>query len=264
MRAARWGDIVDYWRGWLKRVPGLRPVVRWLRWAFLPHYWAVRRAERQRAGQMLQPEATTGAGRYPEIIAYVAGGLAGRERPRVLSWGCSAGAELVALRKALPHADITGVDINARSLALARRAIAGDARTRLILSGDPAELAGETFDAVLCLAVLRHARLEEERPASCAAILPFAKVERFTERLADLLGPGDLLALWNVHFRLADMTIANRFSSVLELARGSIANQPLYGRDDRRLENASCTAAVYQRMQGQAVQSTSAIAKPRS
>lgn len=262
MRAARWGDIVDYWRGWLKRVPGLRPVVRWLRWAFLPHYWAVRRAERQRAGQMLQPEATTGAGRYPEIIAYVARELAGLERPRLLSWGCSTGAELVALRKALPHADITGVDINARSLALARRTIAGDSRTRLILSGDPEELAGETFDAVLCLAVLRHARLEEERPASCAAILPFAKVERFTERLADLLGPGGLLALWNVHFRLADMAIASQFSAIFDLARGSIANQPLYGQDDRRLENAFCTAAVYQRIPGQAAEPPPGLQSP--
>jgi spermidine synthase len=255
---------VEHWRSLLKRVPGVRPVVRWLRWAFLPHYWAVRRAERQCAGQMLQPEATTEAGRYPEIIAYIARELAGLERPRVLSWGCSTGAELVALREALPHADITGVDINARSLAFARRTVGGDAGTRLILCGDPAELAGETFDAVLCLAVLRHARLEEERPASCAAILPFAKIERFTERLADLLGPGGLLALWNVHFQLADMAIANRFSAVLELARGSVANQPLYGQDDRRLANASCTAAVYQRIQGQAVQPTLANAKARS
>ena len=239
---------MEHWRSLLKRVPGVRPVVRWLRWAFLPHHWAVRRAERQRAGQMLQPESTTGARRYPKIIAYVARELAGLERPRVLSWGCSTGAELVALREALPHADITGVDINARSLALARRAIAGDARIRLILCGDPAELIGETFDAVFCLAVLRHAKLEEERPVSCAVILPFARVEQFAENLADLLCSGGLLALWNVHFRLDDMTIASQFSSALELARGGIANQPLYGRDDRLLETMFCTTAVYRRI----------------
>jgi 2-polyprenyl-3-methyl-5-hydroxy-6-metoxy-1,4-benzoquinol methylase len=174
--------------------------------------------------------------------------LAGLERPRVLSWGCSSGAELLALRRALPDADITGVDINARSLAKARHAIAGDRGTRLILSGDPAELAGEKFDAVLCLAVLRHARLEEERPASCAAILPFARVERFAKNLADLLGSGGLLALWNVNFRLADMTIASQFAPLLELARGVTANQPLYGRDDRHLKNMLCTTAVYRRI----------------
>ena len=60
--------------------------------------------------------------------------------------------------------------------------------------------------------------------------------------------PGGLLALWNVHFRLADMTIASRFAPVLELARGVTANQPLYGQDDRHLNNVFCTTAVYLRI----------------
>jgi 2-polyprenyl-3-methyl-5-hydroxy-6-metoxy-1,4-benzoquinol methylase len=238
---------VNQLRKALKRIPGARWLVRRLRYAFHPHYRAVRRAERERPGQLLQPEAATGAGRYPEIIAFVGRELAAQERPRVLSWGCSTGAELLALRKALPHADITGVDINARSLARARRAVSGDGAIRLVLSGDPAELAGEEFDAVLCLAVLRHARLEEERLSSCTAILPFAQAERFTASLTNLLRPGGLLALWNVHFRLADMATASRFSPVLELDRGRTANQPLYGPDDMRLDDAVCTVAVYRR-----------------
>lgn len=231
----------------LKLIPGARWLVRRLRGAFHPHYRAVRRAERDRPEQLLQPEAATAAGRYPEIIAFVGRELAALERPRVLSWGCSTGAELLALRKALPHAEITGADINARSLAKARRAVSGDAAIRLLLSGYPAELAGEEFDAVLCLAVLRHARLQEERPSSCAAILPFAKAERFTSGFAGLLRSGGLLALWNVHFRLADMATASCFSPVLELERGRTANQPLYGPNDRRLDDAVCIAAVYQR-----------------
>ena len=83
---------------------------------------------------------------------------------------------------------------------------------------------------------------------SCAAILPFARVEQFakkTWRICSTRAGG--LALWNVHFRLADMTIAIRFAPVLELARGVTANQPLYGRDDRHLNNVLCTTAVYRR-----------------
>jgi len=238
---------VNQWRKALKRIPGASWLVRRLRHAFHPHYRAVRQAERERPGQLLQPEAATGDGRYPEIIAFVGRELAALEHPRVLSWGCSTGAELLALRKALPHAEITGADINARSLAKARRAVSGDGAIRLIHSGDPAELAGEQFDAVLCLAVLRHARLQEERPSSCAAILPFAQAERFTECLTSLLRPGGLLALWNVHFRLADMASASCFSPVLELDRGRTANQPLYGSDNERLDNAVCTEAIYRR-----------------
>lgn len=44
------------------------------------------------------------------------------------------------------------------------------------------------------------------------------------------------------------MTIASQFSSALELARGGIANQLLYGRVDRLLETMFCTTAVYRRM----------------
>lgn len=238
---------MDQLREVLKRIPGARWLGRRLRDAFHPHHRAVRQARRDRPGQLLQPEAATGAGRYPEILAFVGRELAAADRPRVLSWGCSTGAELLALRKTLPHAEITGVDINARSLAKARRAVSGDDAIRLILSGDPGELAGEEFDAILCLAVLRHARLQEERPSSCAAILPFAQAERFTESLTSLLRPGGLLALWNVHFRLADMTASRRFDPVLELERGRRANQPLYGPNDQRLDEAVCTSAVYRR-----------------
>ena len=236
------------WRRSLKLIPGARPLGRWLRSALHPHYRAARQAELSHPGQMLQPEATTGMGRYPEIIGFVAKEMENIERPRLLSWGCSTGAELLALQAAVPHAQIVGVDINPRSLALAARAIEGIPEITLIQSGDPAELAGQSFDAVLCLAVLRHARLEEERPLTSTAILPFAQAERFAKNLADLLDPGGLLALWNVHFRLADMTIASRFAPVLELARGVTANQPLYGQDDRHLNNVFCTTAVYLRI----------------
>ena len=54
--------------------------------------------------------------------------------------------------------------------------------------------------------------------------------------------------MWNVHFRLADMTIASRFAPVLELARGVTPNQPLYGQDDRHLSNVFCTTAVNRRI----------------
>ena len=235
------------WRRFLKLIPGVRPLGRWLRGTFHPHYRAVRMVQLSHPGQMLQPEATTGVGRYPEILGFVAKEMAKLERPQLLSWGCSTGAELLALHAAVPHAKITGVDINPRSLVLAARAIGGIPEITLVQSGDPAELAGQSFDAVLCLAVLRHARLEEERPLTSTATLPFAQAERFVEALCALVRPGGVLALWNVHFRLADMKVASDFPTVLELAKGAMANQPLYGSDDKRLDQDVCKAAVYRR-----------------
>lgn len=235
------------WRKTVKRIPGASAAYRWLRHALHPHYRAVRAIERAHPGQLLQPEPTTGAGRYPEILAFLAAELGGLPAPRVLSWGCSTGVELLALRKALPRAEIVGVEINPRSLAKAARATEGIERIRLVQSGDPADLAGEEFDAVLCLAVLRHARLQAEQPECCAAILPFARAEEFVSGLAALVRPGGLLALWNVHFRLADMAVAPEFAVALELAKGLQANRPLYGPGDHRMDDATCLAAVYRR-----------------
>lgn len=235
------------WRSMLKAIPGARPLGRRLRGVLHPHYRAVRKVERRMPGLLLQPEATTGRGRYREIIAFVAEELAPLERPKVLSWGCSTGEELLALHTAIPHAEILGVDINPRSLAQAKDLVGGMPQIALLLSGDPTDLSGQTFDAVLCLAVLRHARLEEERPESSRAILPFAKAEGFVTSLAALVRPGGLLALWNVHFRLADMAAGGNFASVFELEKGDRANQPLYGPGDRRLDGEVCRSAVYRR-----------------
>ncbi len=232
------------WRSALKRVPGMRGLGRWLRRRFHPHYAALRRID---PAQLLQPEAQTCAARYPAIFAFLARDLAGLARPRVLSWGCSTGEELLSLRAALPGAEIVGVEINPRSLRKAARRVAHDAGITLRLAGDPAALVGEMFDAVLCLAVLRHARLQDEAPARCSAVLPFARAERFVTALAALVRPQGLLALWNVHFRLADMAVADAFAVVLDLPRGVHANQPLYGPGDARLDGATCTAAVYRR-----------------
>lgn len=238
--------------GWLQIVrkqlasrPVLRLLVQRLRSRFDPHARVVRQIEKLRAGQMLQPASTTEIGRYPRIIAFVADQLQPVVRPRVLSWGCSTGAELIMLRAAMPNAEITGVDINPESLFQARRAVGGDSAIRLLEAGDPLELAGQSFDAVFCMAVVRHQDLQHLQPESCADILPFAKAETFLTALAKLIRPGGLLALWNVHFRLEDMALAKSFTVVQELPKGIRANHPIYGPDNRRQDEATCTAAVY-------------------
>lgn len=198
-------------------------------------------------GQLLQPEVTTSTGRYPEIIAAVAAHLKDQACPQILSWGCSGGEELLALSKAMPNAHITGVDINPRCLGVARRKVRGDRRISLIESGDPDDLDGRLFDAVFCMAVMRHARLQQQEPESCAAIMPFAKVERFATALANRVRPGGFLAVWNLQFLLTDMAFSRRFGPVFCLERGVRANFPLYGRNDERLDAVSFTTAVFRK-----------------
>lgn len=236
-------------RRMLRGIPPLTAGARWLRSRLHPHHRALARIGREMPGKLLQPSGATFPDRYPAIFAFLAQHLASHPAPRILSYGCSTGEELLALNAWLPHARIVGVDINPYSLRLARRRIAACAAAPigLRLCADPAELAGESFDAVLCLAVLRHGDLQAKMPERCDHLLPFARAEAFMGALAALVRPGGWLALWHVHFRFIDMAPARNFAVALRLPQGSRANRPLYGSDNCRRRGTACDEAVFRR-----------------
>lgn len=78
---------------------------------------------------------------------------AGPEVRRVLVVGCGPGDELIALARALPAAEIHGVDVSAEMVAHARDAVAGSglaARVRV----DQGPIEPDAYDAASCLLVL--------------------------------------------------------------------------------------------------------------
>ena len=82
---------------------------RWLHRRLDPELRAIERLRRQPPAGLLQPFPDTFDNRYPELFAALADRLRGIERPRVLSFGCSDGAELRSLRRYLPDADLIGI-----------------------------------------------------------------------------------------------------------------------------------------------------------
>ncbi len=242
--------VRKFWRSRLRRIGSLRQLVLTGRRLFDPHTRALVRIEQDAPGMLMQPSGTTYAERYPEIFAFLAAQLAELPRPNILSYGCSSGEEVFALRRALPHARLTGIDINPRAIARAQRRLAAqdDSAMAFELCTDPAGLAQESYDAVLCMAVMRHGGLQAERPPRCDGILSFARAEAFAAGVAALVRPGGLLALWHVHFRFGDMAAAAGFEPVLRLPERAEANQPLYGPGDVRLDGASFSEAVWRRL----------------
>ncbi|GEM_PF-3630399 len=102
---------------WLRRVPGFRQMGNAIRIAVSPRFrseWRLRQAE----GAAFQYSTVTADNRYPRIFAFVRDQLADRDRPRVLSFGCSTGEEVFSLRRYMPAADITGIDINPWAISL--------------------------------------------------------------------------------------------------------------------------------------------------
>ena len=242
--------------GWLEvrakilEVPGVRTLARSLRSLYDPYHRGLLIARLRFPHQLLQPANETLPNRYPEIFALVCRELAKIEEPRILSYGCSTGEEVISLRRLLPTAQITGADINPDNISLCRARFrsATDPRISFVCCGDPHELPSGNYDAILCLAVLRHAELERLRPESCARVLPFARVEKVVEGLTARLLPGGLLAITNCHFRFVDMDAAGSFETALALPEAIRNNEPLYGPDDCLLTDATCGEVVFRKV----------------
>jgi SAM-dependent methyltransferase len=214
----------------------LRGPARWV-WRLLdPHLRAVTAAQRRFPGELLQPAGTTSEDRHPALFAELQRCLADHPGPRLLSFGCSSGEEAFTLADYLPRARIDGIDLNARAIARAQaRAVRSRSdRIAFALSGSP-PAEGPSYDAILCLSVLRHGYLEMQRPQSCAALLPFAKVDGLLQRLDAVLKPGGLLAVWGSNFRFADMAIAPGYEA-LDVPGMRSQGGIFYGADNQRLD----------------------------
>ncbi len=136
-----------------------------------------------------------------------------------------------ALRRRLPAAWLVGIDVNPRALARARRRDRHPRSSYLVSDRPPP---GEPFDALLALAVFRHGALGGDKPDSCAAILPFARVAEAFAALDAALRPGGLLAWGNAHFRLSDMPGGGGYE-LIETTADLDPFEVAYGADDRRL-----------------------------
>lgn len=217
-------------------IPGAMAAGRRLRRMLDPDLRAIEQLRKQQGEELFQPFPTTFEDRYPELFEALAARLADVLRPRVLSFGCADGAEVRSLRRWLPAAEITGIDINPRAIAEARRRLAldPDPAIRFELAADVAGEPAESYDAVLALAVFRHGELERDRPESCTAVMPFARFAAGVEMLDRVVKPGGWLIIWNSHFRLADTALAPAYTAETLRWSESVPMILHYGPDDRR------------------------------
>ena len=168
--------------------------------------------------------------------------------PSILSYGCSTGEEALSLADYLPGATIDAVDINPRSIALARAAGAreGKGHIRFICAAEP-PAAPRVYDAIFCLSVLRHGRLDAEEPHDCSAILPFSRFSDTVAALDRCLKPGGVLVLWGCNFRFDDTATAAHYRM-----RTAAGRKPqggvFYGPDNQRLAITTYDRFVFEKM----------------
>jgi SAM-dependent methyltransferase len=170
----------------------------------------------------------TAEDRYPELFD-----LAAKLRPkarRILSFGCSTGEELIALRRRFPQAEIIGAEINGRSRRIAVRRVARDGNAAVVA---PGEIKG-SFGIVFALAVLQREphKIAEMDVENLSSHYPFGRFDKTVSELVDCLEPGGLLCVIHAHYPIE---AAAAFGKLEPVANSPLMEPPLFGRDGRRL-----------------------------
>ena len=227
----------------------LRVAGRLWRLATDPAYRHVRRLNRRPLAQAFQPFNTTRADRYPRIFACVQQMLGADSPAQILSFGCSTGEEVFSLRRYFPRAKIKGIDINPGNIAVCRKGLAraGDPGLAFEVAASSAGEPTQAYDAIFCMAVLRHGGLGAPGVTHCDHLLRFAD---FAAAIADFhrcLKPGALLVVRHSNFRLCDTPAAADFETALSLPYADEVKVPIFGPDNRLMEGVSYPDTVFRK-----------------
>jgi 2-polyprenyl-3-methyl-5-hydroxy-6-metoxy-1,4-benzoquinol methylase len=182
-----------------------------------------------------QPYNHTLPDRYPWLFQFARTSLGDIQGMHILSFGCSRGEEVFALRKYFPAAAIKGIDIDPRNIACClnrSRAERSVEVTFAAASTTEAEQA-ESYDAIFCLAVLCHGDLSTGGAKRCDPLLRFEDFDRTVADFARCLKPGGLLVLHTTNFRFCDTLASKDFDPVFEADPAHLAPDAVFDRDNR-------------------------------
>ncbi len=186
---------------------------------------------------LFQPDNFTLPDRYPDLFRLAAREIGDGPGKQILSFGCSTGEEVFALRGYFPTARITGLDINRHNITVCKRTLSQrpDSAISFRIAGSAVDEGEGAYDAIFCMAVFRHGSLTGDvAKERCDDLIRFADFDNATANLAKSLKDGGLLFIENSNFRFCD-THAYRHFDVVDAPAGEprdAARRP-YDRQNR-------------------------------
>lgn len=196
---------------------------------------------------VFQPNNDTGADRYPAIFRFVQSELGAERDVRLLSFGCSTGEEVFSLRHYFPRAVVKGIDINRLNIATCRRRSAHDSGISFETAAGTAREPAAVYDAIFCMAVLRHGQLGLPGVTRCDHLIRFEDFAGVVQDFGRCLKPGGLLVIRHSNFRLADAPAGAGFKTILNVEIPQPERLPLFGPDNRLLSGVSYPDTVFRK-----------------
>jgi hypothetical protein len=174
--------------------------------------------------------------RYPGLFRLTKHLLAGRAAPRILSYGCAAGEEVVSLRAYFPDALLVGAEINPVLLRACRQ-LPADPQRHFVLSTPEQIAAHGPYDAIFAMAVFtrRPHEIDARRMTNIAAHYPFELFAAGIRLLAEQLAPGGLLIVEHALYRVED-AIADLPLEPVMIEGNARAKHARFDRDGNRIE----------------------------
>lgn len=231
----------------LKKIPGVILLAQFFRIVFVPRQRSEWLLQREKPANLFQPVSQTAFDRFPRVFSFVRDRLEGVPSPRILSFGCSTGEEVFTLRKYFPEAEIVGIDINKRSIAVCRKKLKknGDSKIRFKVAESASTEPAGHYDAIFCMSVLRHGGLSVSCPESCDGFIRFGDFENTVSGLARVLKPGGYFAIRASNFRFSDTADAAGFDVVLNIWEAPRADTPIYDPDNRLLPGLAYNEVIF-------------------
>ena len=221
----------DYYLGQMRfsRLNNIKSVLQKGLQAFSRRHGSAGAAPRIYPGQF-QTYNYTLPDRYPWLFQFAQESLAKSADPHLLSFGCSRGDEVFALRRYFPTAVIKGIDIDPDNIWHCQSRVPAELQQNIKFATAPnleAESDG-SFDAVFCLAVLCRGDLTAGNAQFSSPSFLFEHFAIIVADLARCVKPGGLLFLHTTNFRFCDTATAAQFDTVLEALPSQLAADVLF------------------------------------
>lgn len=196
---------------------------------------------------VFQPFNDTRPERYPPIFRCVQSRLGEDSAVRILSFGCSTGEEVLSLRRYFPRAFIKGIDVNPGNIAACIRRTRRSGDTRLVFetASSTAVEPAAAYDAIFCMAVLRHGGLTAES-ARCDHLIKFEDFATAVAEFDRCLKPGGLLVIVHSNFRFADTTTSANYKTVVQ--QGAPTPLVRFGSDNARVTPSDVEDVVFRKL----------------